>query len=198
MPIYEDTTTNRPRRREGWRSVLGTVSLLLTAPLIAVLLTMFGFQAYQVEGMSMEHSLQDKDRLVILKVPRTLSRITHHAYIPDRYDVIVFNSGVLGRQLIKRVIGLPGDRVVISAGKVTIFNKDHPSGFMPDAGQQYTAGLPETPGDVDVIVEDNEVFVLGDNRNNSEDSSEFGPISANDIIGKLVVRVLPLGNLKAF
>lgn len=191
-------TQSQSRQRRSWRSFAGAATVLAVAPAFAILLTLFVFQPYEVEGMSMERTLQDKDRVIILKVPRTVSRITQNPYIPQRYDIIVFKSRLLGEQLIKRVIGLPGERVVIADGRVIVYNRDHLSGFEPDANQNYAVHLPDTPGSVDVTIPNDEIFVLGDNRSNSKDSSEFGPISADDIIGRLVLRLLPLDRLKTF
>jgi signal peptidase I len=198
MASSKNSAETPTAKHKGWRSVLSNAGLLVAAPLFAILLTMFVFQSYEVEGMSMEHTLQNKDRLVVLKIPRTVSRLTHNAYTPKRYDIIVFNSQLLQKQLIKRVIGLPGDRVVIADGHVTVYNAEHRAGYRPDTGQEYAAGLPATPGRVDTFIGDNEVFVLGDNRSNSEDSSEFGPIPTSDIVGKLTMRLLPVRSFTTF
>jgi signal peptidase I len=143
MASSKNSAETPTAKHKGWRSVLSNAGLLVAAPLFAILLTMFVFQSYEVEGMSMEHTLQNKDRLVVLKIPRTVSRLTHNAYTPKRYDIIVFNSQLLQKQLIKRVIGLPGDRVVIADGHVTVYNAEHRAGYRPDTGQEYAAGLAE-------------------------------------------------------
>src|SRR4029079_14046831 len=125
-------------RKEGLRSALSTIGVLLVAPLIALFLTAFIFQSYQVDGQSMETTLDNNDRLVVWKLPRSWSRLTGHAYIPKRGDVIVFNEPALaqfgqdpGKQLIKRVIGLPGERVVVKDNVLTVYNKANPDGFRP-------------------------------------------------------------------
>jgi signal peptidase I len=181
-----------------WRPFASGLAMLLLMPVVAVFLTLFVFQSYEVKGMSMQEALHDHDRLVVWKVPRTIGDLTSHPYIPDRYDIIVFGSSVLHEDLIKRVIGLPGERVVILDGQVTVYNAEHPQGFKPDVGQTYAATLPYTPGQVDVTVPENHIFVLGDNRDHSTDSSEFGPIPVKDIVGKLVLRVFPFESVKGF
>ncbi len=92
----------------------------------------------------MQMNLQNNDRLIIWKVPRTIAKITNHAYIPARFDIVVFDKttlpgldGSTEKQLIKRVIGLPGERVVVRGGKVTIYNKDRSEGFDPDSGETF-------------------------------------------------------------
>lgn len=207
QPTIEDNAANHnfTGRDGGMRSILSTLAILIIAPIIALLLTAFVFQSYEVDGPSMETTLHNHDRLVVLKLPRTISRLTGHNYTPNRGDIIIFVKHNLyeqgqstDRQLIKRVIGLPGDHVVVNNGKVVVFNKDHPDGFSPDATLPYGNVIPATPGNVDITVGAGEVFVCGDNRSNSLDSRSFGAISSHDIVGKLMVRIFPLGQAKKF
>lgn len=192
-------------RREGFLSALSTVAVLLVAPLIAVFLTMFVFQSYQVDGESMETTLSHNDRLIVWKMPKTWSRITGQDYIPKRGDVVVFVEPNLskfgqdpGKQLIKRVVGLPGERVVVANKVLTVFSKEHPGGYQPDAELPYGSVIKDTPIDDEWVVGKGQIFVVGDNRGNSLDSRTFGPIDAHNIVGKLVIRVLPLGEIKRF
>jgi signal peptidase I len=191
---------------EGAKSILSTLAILIAAPIVAFMLTAFVFQSYEVDGPSMETTLQNHDRLLVLKVPKTLARITGGHYIPNRGDVIIFSTTGLhetdsdnGRkQLIKRVVGVPGDRVVIKDGSVTVYNKQFPEGFNPDKAGDYSDVIQVTPGAADITIKENEVFVLGDNRTNSLDSRVIGTISADDIIGKLIFRIYPLNNAQVF
>ncbi|MBX4201939.1 signal peptidase I [Candidatus Saccharibacteria bacterium] len=185
------------------KSILSTVLLFATAFSIAILLNTFIIQSYQVDGQSMENTLQNNDRLIVNKVPRTLSRITGHQYVPGRADIIIFNQaglpGFVGeKQLIKRVIGLPGERVVVNNGQVTVYNTQHPLGFNPDAAGTYKIASATTVGNVDVTLQKDEIFVSGDNRPNSEDSRYFGPVKTNQIVAKLVLRILPLNHVEVY
>jgi signal peptidase I len=189
----------------GWRGVVSTILLLAIAPLIAFGITSYAIQSYQVDGESMETTLQNNDRLIVDKAPRTFARITGHQFIPHRGDIIIFNQANLpdtsfgqSKQLIKRVIGLPGERVVVKDGKITVYNTAHPEGFNPDTATGYKITAPTTTGEVDVVLKSNQLFVCGDNRPNSEDSRYFGPISANDIVGKLSLRLLPINKAEKF
>lgn len=200
-----ETPPPEPTRSEHVRSVLSTIGVLLIAPALALFLTAFVFQSYQVDGPSMETTLDNNDRLIVWKMPRTWSRITHHAYVPDRGDVIIFvahNLDSFGqtpdKQLIKRVIGLPGERVVVKNGVLRIYNKQHPSGFQPDKTMPYGNVIRDTQGDIDEVIPKDSVFVCGDNRDNSLDSRIFGPVASKDIVGKLVMRVLPIDQAKRF
>lgn len=151
----------------------------------------------------MQHTLQNQDRLMVYKLPRTIARVTDHAYIPKRGDVIVFeHDDVINadynhdisttKQLIKRVIGIPGDRVVVKDNHVTVYNSEHPNGFNPDTTYVPTSADDSlTPGDVDIVVPKDEVFVMGDNRANSLDSRYFGPIPSKNIVGVLSLRLWP-------
>ncbi len=187
------------------KSVLSTLAVLLIAPILALAITAFVFQSYEVDGPSMQTTLQNHDRLIIWKVSRTWARLTHHDYTPQRGDVIVFikrglyeDSSTKEKQLIKRVIALPGERVTVKEGKVTVFNAAFPEGFSPDKTQPYGSVITTTEGDINLTVPAGEIFVCGDNRSNSLDSRYFGPVPQRDVVGKLVVRILPLANVKKF
>jgi signal peptidase I len=193
------------RDYSGIKSIFSTILLLAIAPLIAFGITAFALQSYQVDGESMETTLQNNDRLIVDKIPRTLARITGHPYVPHRGDIIIFNQANLpdtsfgeSKQLIKRVIGLPGERVVVKDGKIKIYNSSSPRGFNPDTTNGYHITAPTTAGDVDTTLQDNQIFVCGDNRPNSEDSRYFGPVSADDVVGKLVLRLLPVNKAEKF
>lgn len=193
-------------KKEGWRSIASSVAILLAAPLVALFLTAFIFQSYQVDGPSMETTLQPNDRLIVWKLPKTWSKITGHQYVPKRGDVVIFTPPTSssfteqpGKQLIKRVIGLPGERVVVKNGAVTIYNKEHPDGFQPDRALPYGDAIGTTVSEeIDYRIPDNALFVLGDNRDNSLDSRVFGPVQTKDIIGKLVLRLFPFSNMERF
>lgn len=191
--------------RDGWRGALSTILIIIAAPIIAVLLTAFVFQSYEVDGPSMESTLQHKDRLIVWKVSRTWARVTDRPYIPNRGDVVIFVKYNLSepgqsqdKQLIKRVIGLPGEHIIIKDEVVTIKNKEHPNGFNPDINSEWSANAGRTAGNIDVVIPEGELFLMGDNRPNSLDSRSFGTVPANDVIGKLAARMLPISKVKAF
>jgi signal peptidase I len=201
----ESYTAKPNHGHSGWRGVVSTILLLAIAPLIAFGITTYGIQSYQVDGESMETTLQNNDRLIVDKAPRTLARITGHSYVPNRGDIIIFNQANLpdtsfgqSKQLIKRVIGLPGERVVVRDGKITVYNSAHPEGFNPDLATGYKITAPSTQGEVDLVLQSDQLFVCGDNRPNSEDSRYFGPIKADDIVGKLSLRLLPVNKAQKF
>lgn len=197
------TPTKKPR--SVWRELLSFVSVFVVAILIALGLIFFVFQSYQVDGPSMQNTLHSNDRLIVWKVPVTWAHITGHPYIPKRGDIIVFNQSGLAafgqsdeKQLIKRVVGLPGDRVVVANGRVTIYNAEHPGGWSPSDNFDGPNGNKLTGNNGTWTLGKDQLFVMGDNRPDSLDSRVFGPINAKNVIGKLVLRIFPISQAKAF
>jgi len=188
------------------REFASTIGVLIAALAVALGLIAFVFQSYQVDGPSMQQTLQNNDRLIVWKLPRTWARITGHQYVPKRGDIIIFTQSGLSqygqtdtKQLIKRVIGQPGDRVVVKNNIVKVYNKQFPNGFIPDKTLPYGKNITEpAEQDIDVTLAKDQLFVCGDNRTNSLDSRFFGPINTSQVIGKLAVRVLPLTQAERF
>lgn len=202
--VASDDLTSPP---SAWREILSTIGILLTAVLVAMFIITYVFRSYQVDGTSMLNTLQNADKLIIWKVPRSWARLTGHPFIPKRGDIIVFTETNLAqfgqqntKQLIKRVIGLPGDKVVLKNGAYTIYNAAHPNGFDPDKTLPYgkSEKIPYTSGNIDITLGPDQLFVSGDNRPDSLDSRYFGPINANQIIGTLFLRVFPINHAEVF
>jgi len=195
-PVHEAT-------RRGWKNIASTAAILLIAPLLAVFITIFVFQSYEVYGLSMETTLQDGDRLIVQKLSKNWSKIRGKEYIPKRGEIVVFdkpaylsNSSDDVDHLIKRVIGLPGERVVLHDGTYTVYNDEKPEGFNPDLNQEYAKDILTTPGKVDITVGAGEIFVSGDNRTNSLDSRNFGAISVDTVTGVATIRFVPVNAFK--
>src|SRR5579862_5420563 len=96
-----------PSGRSGWREALSTIGVVVLAFAVAVFIIAFVFRSYQVDGPSMENTLQNADKLIIWKVPRTWAHITGHPYIPGRGDIVVFTESGLsqfGQQDTKQLI----------------------------------------------------------------------------------------------
>ncbi|MGH7237561.1 MAG: signal peptidase I, partial [Candidatus Saccharimonadales bacterium] len=151
--------TAERRHSSSLRNVLAVIAVIIVAPAIAVLLTLFVFQQYQVDGVSMQPTLQNNNRLIVWKAARTWSRVTAHAYIPNRGDIIIFtetnlyNLGQSGPEtLVKRVIGLPGDHIIVKNGQLTVYNQQHPGGFEPDKSLHLNFDIGRTNDNVNVFV----------------------------------------------
>ncbi len=193
--------TQKPEKQNTVKNFIGTAALIVGAFVFALFINTFVFQSYEVDGSSMEPTLQNKDRLIIWKLPRTWAKITRHDYVPDYGDVIVFHKpDGSDEQLIKRVIGLPGDRVVIENGTITVYNESHPQGFRPDESA-YGKDLEKPVDSIDTKVGENEIFVSGDNRTpgGSYDSrGGLGNVPMDMVIGKLVLRLFPIQNFETY
>ena len=204
MPTESPVSRHEKHRKRGLSSISSTVVLLIAAPLLAVFITSHVFHSYEVDGHSMETTLHNGARLIVYKLPKTISNINGSTYMPSRRDIIVFDRPIQLStssnisHLIKRVIALPGERVVVKDGKVTVFNAESPEGFNPDDNQEYAKDITTTPGNVDITVGQGEVFVMGDNRTNSLDSRVFGAINTSTIVGNATIRFLPTSSMRKF
>lgn len=152
--------------------------------LVWLILRPFVAEPFIVSGSSMVPNFHDKDYLIVQKWDYRFS-------IPQRGDVIVFKYPKDTTQyFIKRVIGLPGEKVRVEQGHVYITNDSHPDGFELKESfinnQPITFGNPET-----VVLKADEYYVLGDNRLQSSDSRVWGILPKKDIVGKVWVRILP-------
>jgi signal peptidase I len=149
------------------REVLETV---LPAILIALLINVFIGQATRVEGQSMEPNLHTNQRLVVEKV-------SYRFHGPQRLDVVVLKVTSQGDELlIKRVVGLPGETVEIHDGNVYINGEA--------LAELFVNGETRPGRNTSVMVPPLHVFVLGDNRNHSNDSRSFGPVPIENIVGR--------------
>ncbi|HEV2355553.1 MAG TPA: signal peptidase I [Puia sp.] len=189
----------------GFASVFAAIFSWIIFPIAVVLiLHNFVFQAYHVLGTSMVPTLHNTDYLIVSKLGYTeteLARALGHNsdYIPKRGEIIVFHYPKDPTKIfVKRVVGLPGDHVVIKNGSVTIYDSAHPGGFNPDVN--YEPSGTQTLIDTDVVVQPVELFVMGDNRTpgGSFDSREWGELPSSYIIGNVVMRLLPLDQVKIF
>lgn len=164
------------------------IKIIVTAIVIAVTVSIF-VQTVLVDGSSMFPTLKDKDYLIVNKFMYKLDE-------PEREDIIVAKSKLLdennkNKKIVKRIIGLSNDHVVIKDGYVYVNDKKLEEEYLDDF---YTMG------NIDIIVPNDEIFVLGDNRSNSRDSrdSSIGTIEISDIIGKVAIRILPINKVTVF
>lgn len=167
---------------------------------IVFVLHNFVFQAFHVVGSSMIPTLHDADYLIVSKIGKTISGVGHKAYIPNRYQVVVFHYPKDPSLIfVKRVIGLPGEHVVVKDGQVRVYNQANPQGLNPDT-QTYQRAADTTQGSFDDIVPADSIFVLGDNRtpSGSFDSRDWGFLPSSYIVGTASVRLLPLDQFRFF
>lgn len=173
-----------------------------------LLINTFVFRSYNVVGPSMEKTLFTGDRLIVNRLPVTWSSIQGKSYVPERGQVIVFKNprfslGNEDEYIVKRVIGLPGERVVLKDGHYIVYNNANPSGFDPDKFNKGEPGSP-TSGAADQVVPEGELFVSGDHREgnfsfDSRNGSEgMGTIPLYDVVGPVSMRVFPFNKIRTF
>ncbi len=186
--------------------LLEMVKVFLLAVVVIIPVRVFLFQPFFVQGSSMEPNFEDGQYLVISEFGYKETRLglgdTRFTVDPfktiERQDVAVFRYPKNPEQFfIKRVIGLPGEAVEIRRGKVIIYNTVHPDGFALDESAYLGAGA-LTQDMPRVVLEDDEYFVMGDNRMFSYDSRSIGPINKDRIIGRVLLRAWPVGRFSIY
>lgn len=149
-----------------------------------------------VKGVGMQPSIKESAIRGLFKFPVLLSKITGDIYVPSRGQMIVlkidennlFDETFATQEnyFVKRVIGLPGDRVMIKDGQVKIINHDFPKGFNPDENVSWGGAIKPTDSRyIDITLKDDEIFIAGDNREQSVDSRLYGPIKVNTVAGRV-------------
>lgn len=173
-----------PRQKPAKSPLREYVETLVGAAVLAVLIMTFVARAFTVEGPSMLPTLEDGQRLLV-------DRLTYRFRPPERGDVIVFRYPANPREhFIKRIIGIPGDEVLITRG--TVYVNGVPLDEKYVNGPMFTA-RPFGP----IVVEPDTYFVLGDNRNNSEDSRDrrVGLVPRSHIVGRALWRYWPIADM---
>ena len=146
----------------------------------------------KIQGDSMYPTLHDKDTLIVNKLYLNRSNI-------KRFDIVVLRSDKLNQDIIKRVIGLPGDNIVFKDDKLyingTYYVEDYLNeSYIKEAKKKYNAKL--FTEDFEITLDNDEIFVLGDNRLRSSDSRTLGTFKYSDIVGKKGIVIFPFKNMK--
>jgi signal peptidase I len=173
----------RATRLRQWRGLVqDTTQIVLPALVLALVVHLFLAQATIVFGKSMEPNLHERQRLIIDKV-------SYRLHPPQRNDIVVINKPDMDEMLVKRIVGLPGETIEIYKGTVYIDGEPLPELFPHDHG--IYSMPPVTLGPLNY-------FVLGDNRDNSNDSRSFGPVKREYILGRVWIRYWPFNQLTQF
>jgi len=182
------------------------VKIFLLAFIIIVPIRVFLFQPFFVQGDSMKPTFENSEYLIIneLGYKRTVVGLgekklftVNYSKELKRFDVVVFRYPKdPDKYFIKRVIGLPGEKIEVKNWKVKIYNAENPNGFTLDesaylSDKVFTSSPQETPWQLGP----DEYFVMGDNRSGSSDSRLWGPVPKFDIIGKAIFRAWPLNRI---
>ena len=210
------------------KDLLSLASFILAIVLGTLFLNTFIYRSYNVVGSSMENTLHEEDRVIVNRAAVSWSHFIGQEYVPERGQIIVFlnedekkveeykaqgisnplTCGVPGsvsdQYIIKRVIAFPGERVVVKDGTMTIYNTEHPDGFVYDEEWRLSEDngpKPITSGEVDLTVPEGELFVSGDNREGShswDSRNGLGTIPYCRIIGPVIIRLFPLDKIRTF
>ncbi len=182
--LHQDENRNNHITKRVFTESLHLLFYLIVVFLSTYLILHYIGQRTQVLGQSMEKTLTNQDNLIV-------DKLTYHFMKPHRYDIVVFPVDDSANVFyIKRIIGLPGETVQIIDGKIYVNNEELHENYGSEVISADRAGIAAQP----VVLEKDEYFVLGDNRNHSMDSRdpEVGNISKSVIIGKAWMRVWPL------
>ena len=156
-----------------WRSI---ASLALQLAVLSLLIAAFFMRLPEVSGLSMEPHIHSGEFVLI-------NTFAYRLGGPKRGDIVAFRHEGDDREVfIKRVVGLPGDRIVIDRGRVYTNGAPLDEDYVKD---------PDGRSFAEVVVPANSVYVLGDNRANSEDSRFFGPVNDDRLIGRAIAGVWP-------
>lgn len=168
------------------KDLLSLLGYLVVALIVTYLLLHFVGQRTLVNGESMENTLQDQDNLIV-------DKLTYRFNDPERFDIIVFpfQHGE-STYYIKRIIGLPGETVQIIDSEIYVDGEVLEENYGKEEIEPGTYGLAQDP----VELGDDEYFVMGDNRNNSQDSRDpvVGKVHREDIIGRAWLRMWPISS----
>jgi signal peptidase I len=168
------------------------IRIFLIAAAIIIPIRLFLFQPFIVTGNSMLPNFHDADYLIVCE-------ICYRVDTPHRGDVVVLRAPTSHLFFIKRVIGLPGEHLEIRDGIVRITTTTNPPSEQTIVLEEpYLANGTYTYGNFDVVLGSGEYYVLGDNRSESSDSRVFGPVKRRALIGRVLLRAYPFGDVAIF
>ncbi len=173
------------RPRSPLRGAVEWVAILVGAVLVALVIKTFLFQAFYIPSVSMEPTLKVKDRVIV-------NKLSYDFHDVRRGDIVVFKNppgeeSATVKDLIKRVIALPGETVEAHGGRIQINGQNLKEPYLQDG---------VTTGEIQPhTVPPGHVWVMGDNRPNSKDSRYFGAIDEDLIVGRAFIRVWPIPKL---
>lgn len=172
-------------KKESWWDLIrfGLITIAIVLPV-----RIFIAQPFLVSGPSMDPTFRDGNYLIV-------DEISYRFMEPKRGEILIFKRPEENKYLIKRIIGLPGETVVLNGKSISIINKDHTNGFTLD--QSFVVNtMSEDPKRY--VLDDDHYFVLGDNRPVSYDSRGWGPLDKKNIVGRAFLRLYPLNKIEVF
>ena len=184
VPQQPAVAANQPRASTGSSFLRELAEVVLLAVILYIGIS-FAVQTVHVEGLSMFATLDDNDYLIA-------NKIDYRLHAPQRGDIIILRPpNNNSTDFIKRVIALPGERLLIRDGVVYINGHRLIEPYLPEAWVVFN-NWPATGSPNGTVIPPNQYFVMGDNRNKSQDSRYFGPIGRDRIDGRAWFRIWPL------
>jgi signal peptidase I len=166
------------------------IEFAIIAFLIVVPIRLFIAQPFIVQGASMQPSFETGQYLIV-------DQLSYHFEEPERGEVIIFrHPRTPSTFLIKRIIGLPGETVSLTNDSIRITSEAYPEGFIVD--EPYITDINKQNVPMTITLDDDEYFVLGDNRSASSDSRVWGPLEEHFIVGKAFLRLFPFTKTDIF
>jgi len=163
--------------------LLELVKVAVLAGVTIAFVRYFLFKPFYVKGASMEPNFFDKEYLII-------DELSYRLRAPERGEVVVFKYPENPKEyFLKRIIGLPGERVKVAEGQITVYNQEHPEGVV--LNEPYLPKDLLTIGERITVLSEDQYFVLGDNRPNSFDSRRFGAVDKSLVVGRVFFRGWP-------
>jgi signal peptidase I len=182
----------RRRARHRRRAAYEWAIAIALAILVALVIKTWVAQAFVIPTGSMERTLLVHDRVLVSKLSYRFGDI-------GRGDVIVFDNPSPRpgdpAQLIKRVVGLPGDRIAASNGQLVVNGEPQVESYVRAGARTRLDSCPLYRADETVVVPPGHLFVMGDNREQSHDARCFGPITEDSVVGKAFLRIWPIGRI---
>jgi signal peptidase I len=182
----ETTPETIPENKQSLIKEIGKYALF--ALVVVLPIRAWVAQPFVVSGGSMDNTFKDGQYLIV-------DEISYRFKNPERGDVLIFKyPNDTSKYFIKRLIGLPGEKVIVSNDSVMIQNAEYPKGMT--LNEPYTGS--RTLGNTAMTLGPDEYFVMGDNRLVSLDSRAWGVLPKEDIVGRPVLRLLPLSKIGAY
>lgn len=183
-----------------WRNILDFVLELVKVTAICasiiILVRWFLFQPFYVKGSSMEPNFSDGEYLIIYQLPYRFPQKFGKFQEGDRGRALIFHPPNAPSEFyIKRLIGLPGERVEIADNHVKIYNDTHPNGLILDENYLPFEFKTLSGSYNNILLDIDQIYVLGDNRGYSLDSRRLGPIHIQNVIGEPILRGWPLDKI---
>lgn len=191
-PIMEENRDQNASNTHSnaWKNIREWIQVIIIALLISLPIRFFIAEPFVVNGASMDPTFATNQFLII-------DRLSYRFEEPRRGDVIVFEyPNDPSIYYIKRIVGLPGETLDMENGKVIIRNKENPDGLALD--EPYVEAVHVSHDTLHVVLSDKEYFVMGDNRAQSSDSRFWGPLDKSLIVGRPILRLMPLSKVSAF